>query len=178
MLGSCILLSQIKDQSVGKIHWLKLGELATLICPECQLAKTVAVGKIRATNQHMITARCPCGHSFLVIFDFRKHYRKSTYLPVIYEKQPAEIENKDNRKAKVTGFSTMQAKSVNGEHRIITNISNGGLQFTRPWQTWDRGWPRGLNYSRPRRPEPYRDQQTRHRSIDCQQQNRLPIFRE
>ncbi len=110
--------------------FIKPDDTATIVCPECQLAKTVAVGKFRATNRHKITARCTCGHSFPIILDFRRHYRKSTYLPGIYKKRVTDIENRDTNKAKRTGCRTMQAPSVGDEHIMVTNISNGGLQFT------------------------------------------------
>jgi len=57
---------------------------ATIICPVCNMAKTVPVAAFRH-KQHNIRARCKCGEIFSVHLDFRGHYRKQTNLSGTYE---------------------------------------------------------------------------------------------
>jgi hypothetical protein len=109
--------------------FVKPDDTATINCPVCQLAKTVAVGKFRDTK-HTITARCTCGHSFPISLDFRKHYRKKTTLPGIYEIQNPALANKHWKKTNLNGTYSLQAPASGGGHVLITNLSCGGLQFT------------------------------------------------
>jgi len=111
--------------------FVKADDTATIHCPECQLAKTVAVGKFRSIR-HTIKARCACGHSFFVSLDFRRSYRKNTALPGRYETQAAESDSSTWKKTKLTDTYTMQTPAAGDNHMLVTNISCGGLQFTMP----------------------------------------------
>jgi hypothetical protein len=111
--------------------FVKPDDTATIHCPVCQLAKTVDVGKFRATR-HTITARCTCGHSFPVSLEFRTCYRKKTALPGTYEAQAPKTDNKYWKKTNLTGVYNMQAPGNDCGHLLVTNISSGGLQFTTP----------------------------------------------
>jgi hypothetical protein len=102
---------------------------AIIICPNCELAKTVAVGKFRS-QRHIIKVRCTCGHTFPLSLDFRKSYRKKTALPAIYETHVPGADIKRGEKSKLAGIHTMQALAPGSGHIQVTNISAGGLQFT------------------------------------------------
>jgi hypothetical protein len=110
--------------------FVKPDDSATITCPYCQQAKTVPVGKFR-DQQHVLKVRCACGHSFTVSLDFRKHYRKKTILPGIYEITDA-AHRKHWKKTQLSGVYTMQAPATGCGHMQVTNISLGGLQFKTP----------------------------------------------
>lgn len=109
--------------------FVKQDDTATITCPDCQLIKTVAVGKFRST-QHTIKVRCSCGHSFPCSLDFRKYYRKKTKLRGIYYPQKTGITNKQSKKTQLTGIYAMKSPDGDSYPVIVTNISLGGLQFT------------------------------------------------
>lgn len=114
-----------------KKSFVKADDTATIHCPECQLAKTVAVGKFRSIR-HTIKARCACGHSFFVSLDFRKCYRKNTALDGRYDTQTPEIDTRIWKKTKLTGTYSTQPPAFGNGHMVVTNISCGGFQFTIP----------------------------------------------
>lgn len=120
----------MKTNNITRI-FVKPDDTATLTCPHCQLAKTVAVGKFRSFR-HTLTARCACGRSFSVNLDFRRSYRKQTSLPGIYETQSPECKNHHGKKTRLSGVYTIQQPSLGGGQMQVTNISCGGLQFTTP----------------------------------------------
>lgn len=111
--------------------FVKPDDTAAITCPACQLTKTIAVGKFRPTR-HTIAVRCTCGHSFPVALDFRRHYRKKTTLPGIYDTKTSEFDAKRWKKARLTGIYTLQAPATGDGHMQVTNISCGGLQFVTP----------------------------------------------
>ncbi len=111
--------------------FVKPDDTATIICPHCQLAKTAPVGKFRH-HKHLLKVRCSCGHSFSVVLDFRKHYRKKTTLPGTYEIADAAALAHHWKKTKLSGVYTLQAPAMGTGHMQVTNISLGGLQFTTP----------------------------------------------
>lgn len=82
---------------------------ATVICPACNAIKEVAAGKFRH-SKHSFKLRCHCQHVFIVHFNFRRHYRKQTSLPGIYE--------------------ILDADGVGGGIIHISNLSRSGLGFT------------------------------------------------
>lgn len=111
--------------------FVKPDNTATISCPQCQLARTVAVDRFRST-QHTIRARCTCGHTFPVSLEFRKHYRKKTSLAGTYKTQRSRSENRNGRATSLTGVYAMQAPAMDIGQMLVTNISCGGLQFITP----------------------------------------------
>ena len=109
--------------------FVKADDTATIHCPQCQCAKTVAVGKFRS-KRHTIKARCTCGHSFFVSLDFRRSYRKKTALPGRYITQAPEIHSRIGKKTYLAGTYTMETPAACNIPMLVTNLSNGGLQFT------------------------------------------------
>jgi len=108
--------------------FVKPDDTAAITCPECHLVKTIAVGKFRP-NRHTINVRCTCGHAFPVHLDFRRHYRKQTTLPGIYDTKTAEMALEDWKKTRLTSVYTMHAPAAGSGHMRVSNISLGGLQF-------------------------------------------------
>jgi hypothetical protein len=111
--------------------FVKPDDTAAITCPACQLTKTIAVGKFRSTR-HTISVRCTCGHSFPVALDFRRHYRKKTTLPGIFDTADLELDTIKWKKSRLTGVYTLQAPATGDGHMKVTNISLGGLQFVTP----------------------------------------------
>lgn len=60
---------------------------ATIVCPECNMAKSVSVTAFRH-KQHTVKIRCGCGHVFKLQLEFRKHFRKDTDLKGTYKMDP------------------------------------------------------------------------------------------
>jgi hypothetical protein len=108
--------------------FVKPDDTATITCPECHLIKTIPVGQFRG-NRHAISVRCACGYSFPVNLDFRRHYRKKTTLPGVYDTETSGIDNKKWKKTRLTGTYTIEAPASGNGHMQVTNISLGGLQF-------------------------------------------------
>jgi len=109
--------------------FVKPDDTATLACPACRLIKTISVAKFRSTR-HTIAVRCTCGHSFRLALDFRRHYRKKTTLPGIYNTAALKGNAQRWKTVRPTGVYTLQAPATGGGHMQVTNISLGGLQFT------------------------------------------------
>lgn len=108
--------------------FVKPDDTAAIICPECHLTRNIAVGKFRP-GRHTINVRCACGHAFPVHLDFRRHYRKKTALPGIYDTKTAGIDSKHWKKTKLSGVYTMHAPAIGDGQLQVSNISLGGLQF-------------------------------------------------
>lgn len=54
---------------------------SNITCPFCGLVKSMDVGKIKSIAHWGVGATCKrCSHKFHVSFNFRKFYRKGTYL--------------------------------------------------------------------------------------------------
>ena len=52
--------------------------MAVFECPKCKTSKRVNVSKYKNINKEIrMKAKCPCGHSYSVVLERRKHYRKS-----------------------------------------------------------------------------------------------------
>jgi len=50
---------------------------ATFVCPECQKSKTANVSKYKDIEKAVrVNFKCPCGHSYSVLLERRKHIRK------------------------------------------------------------------------------------------------------
>jgi len=55
--------------------------VVSFACPQCKLEKEVAVERIKDVYHWNISATCRrCAHKFKVSFNFRKYYRKETYI--------------------------------------------------------------------------------------------------
>ena len=81
---------------------------ATFVCPECQKSKTADVSKYK----HIETAvrvkfKCPCGHSYSVLLERRKHIRKHLNLSGIF------INKKNSERGNMT----------------VTDLSRSGLRL-------------------------------------------------
>ncbi len=51
--------------------------MATFICPKCEKSKTSNVAKYKQTETSVrVNCKCPCGHSYSVLLERRKHTRK------------------------------------------------------------------------------------------------------
>ncbi|MBW1892446.1 MAG: PilZ domain-containing protein [Deltaproteobacteria bacterium] len=54
---------------------------ATFVCPECQKSKTTDVSKYKNIETAVrVKCKCPCGHSYSVLLERRKHIRKNLNL--------------------------------------------------------------------------------------------------
>jgi hypothetical protein len=54
---------------------------AVIKCPRCDRAKTVDVSTYSDMERYVrFTARCSCGHTFKVVLERRKHFRKQVHL--------------------------------------------------------------------------------------------------
>ena len=55
--------------------------VVSFACPVCKLEKEIAVERIKDVYHWNVNATCRrCAHKFKVSFNFRKYYRKDTYL--------------------------------------------------------------------------------------------------
>ena len=55
--------------------------VVSFACPVCKLEKEIAVERIKDVYHWNVNATCRrCAHKFKVSFNFRKYYRKETYL--------------------------------------------------------------------------------------------------
>lgn len=60
-------------------------DLATFRCPKCDKAKTANVSRYKNIQTAVrVKAKCPCGHTFTVVLERRKHVRKNLNLPGTY----------------------------------------------------------------------------------------------
>jgi len=54
---------------------------ATFVCPECERSRTTDISKLlTAKAQLKIKCTCKCGHTFSVVIERRKYYRRSLEL--------------------------------------------------------------------------------------------------
>lgn len=106
--------------------FVKSGNEATIICPKCNLAKTISVTQFR-NRQHLLKVKCKCGNRFKIQLEFRRHYRKDTDLTGTYElKTPAT----GGGLVKISNLSLSGVCFlVRGIHNIKTG-QRGTLNFT------------------------------------------------
>ncbi len=106
--------------------FVKSGDEATIVCPQCNSAKIIAVRQFRQ-RLHMLKVKCRCGHIFKVQLEFRRHYRKDTDLQGIYDSTgPAA----SGGKAKVVNLSLGGACfELRGVHDLKIG-QKGTLVFT------------------------------------------------
>ena len=90
----------------------------TLSCPSCLLVREVSVDKY-AGHKHFLTVNCPCGTTYGVNLNFRKHYRKEVSIGGYYT-----IDDED---VGMTHAGSVPTVPINCR---IKNISMGGLGFT------------------------------------------------
>ncbi|MBU1568420.1 MAG: PilZ domain-containing protein [Proteobacteria bacterium] len=106
--------------------FVKSGDEATIICPQCNSAKIIAVRQFRH-RLHRLIVKCRCGYSFKVQLEFRRHYRKPTDLPGIYDPVPPAV---SGGKAKVINLSLSGACfELRGVHDLQIG-QKGVLVFT------------------------------------------------
>ena len=59
--------------------------IATFVCPKCQKIKTADVSEYKDIDRAVrVKCRCSCRHSYSVLLERRKYYRKMTDLPGVY----------------------------------------------------------------------------------------------
>lgn len=106
--------------------FVKSNDEATIVCPQCDSAKIIAVRQFRQ-RLHMLKVKCRCGHAFKVQLEFRRHYRKQTDLSGIYESLPPAS---SGGKAKVINLSLSGACfELRGTHDLKPG-QKGTLVFT------------------------------------------------
>lgn len=60
--------------------------MATFVCPECMKSKTTNVSKYKNIDRAVrVKCNCDCGHTYSVMLERRKYYRKETNLPGVYK---------------------------------------------------------------------------------------------
>lgn len=102
-----MLSSQQYGMKVYK-SFVKTNDTASIQCPSCALVKNIPVGRFRDTR-HTLKTRCNCNNVFLVVLDFRRHYRKATEL---------------------TGVYTVIGSTGGGGEMHVDNISRSGVGFS------------------------------------------------
>ena len=91
----------------------------TVICPQCHKSKIINPSENKKTdNIAMLECECECGHSYAVMLEQRKFYRKGTNLPGVY------IYKKTN----LPGTYTREDRDGRGLITVI-NISRSGLKI-------------------------------------------------
>lgn len=94
--------------------------VVSFACPQCKQEKSIGVDRIRDVTHWGVNATCRrCSHKFKVSFNFRKFYRKETYLHgMLYE-----------------SYDTTEAAC---EVRV-TDVSLTGIGFECPDRTLEAG---------------------------------------
>jgi hypothetical protein len=131
--------------------------MAVFECPQCNKAKSVDVSRYKDIRQVVrIKVKCPCGHSYKVVLERRKHFRKDVNFSGSYTHVlPDYKEDKGGMTVKNLSRSGVKIKlnvernfkigdilslefSLNDKHRsfikkdaVIRKISNSylGLEF-------------------------------------------------
>jgi hypothetical protein len=97
---------------------------AHIECPGCKQGKTVSVAALKG-KKCAIKTKCPCGHDFEIVLDFRQHYRKDTFLEGNYLKTGLNIES---FYAQLPGMSsTSLGKEIQEKNCAIKDLSLGGM---------------------------------------------------
>ncbi len=106
--------------------FVKSGEKATIVCPQCNCGKVVGIQRFQK-RQHMLSVKCRCGYFFKVELEFRRHYRKHTDLSGIYKPFPPAI---GGGKVKIFNLSLSGASfEIPGIHDLKIG-QKGVLVFT------------------------------------------------
>jgi hypothetical protein len=98
--------------------FVKSGDETTIICPQCNSAKIIAVRQFRQ-RLHMLKVKCRCGQVFKVQLEFRRHYRKATELQGIYSRKTTELQ----------GYYESMPPAVNSGKVKVINLSVNGACF-------------------------------------------------
>lgn len=77
------MTNQPPPETPSQKSFVKSDDSTTIVCPECNTAKVIAVRQFRH-HLHMLRVKCRCGYAFKVQLEFRRHYRKETDLPGMY----------------------------------------------------------------------------------------------
>lgn len=93
---------------------------ASITCPKCRKTRNINVEKYRF-RRHTIKVRCSCNHSFAVLLDFRKHFRKETNLDGTFVMVPPGV---GSGKLNVLNLSKIGIGftigfAVDGAHKIV-----------------------------------------------------------
>lgn len=106
--------------------YVKADNKATIVCPECNITKSISVEAFR-DKAHTVKIRCQCTHTFKLQLEFRRHFRKDTELHGTYELAPPGI---GGGKATVVNLSLSGACfEVKGLHDLKAG-QKGSLVFT------------------------------------------------
>lgn len=91
----------------------------TVICPQCHKNKTIDVSGHKKTDKiAVLDCQCECGHSYEVMLERRKFYRKGTDLPGAYT----------YKKINFPGTYTRESDDDRGL-MTVTDISRSGLKI-------------------------------------------------
>ena len=91
--------------------------VAVFICPACKQPKRVDVSKYQNIEKaSRIKCKCPCGHTYTVILEKRKFYRKKTRLPGVYVNF-------------TSNFGNDFCEEIGRGSLMITDLSRTGMQF-------------------------------------------------
>ena len=90
----------------------------TLSCPDCLLVREISVEKLMG-DKHFLTVKCPCGTTYAINLNFRKHYRKDVSLSGHYTDNDVDVDWVD--------AGNLTSVPINCR---IKNISMGGVGFT------------------------------------------------
>lgn len=68
-------------EATEKKVFMTSDNMATFVCPKCEKAKTVDVSQYKNINKAVrVKCRCTCRHTYTVLLERRKHFRKKTKL--------------------------------------------------------------------------------------------------
>lgn len=114
------------DQTPPRKSFVKAGDHATIVCPQCNISKDISVQQFRQ-RLHTLKVKCPCGYDFKVQLEFRRHYRKTTELQGSYDPTMTAIHG---GRAKVINLSLSGACfELRGNHDLQIG-QKGVLIFT------------------------------------------------
>jgi len=114
------------NQTSSQKSFVKSGDEATIICPQCNSTKIIAVRQF-LQRLHRLKVKCRCGYSFKVQLEFRRHYRKETELQGMYDSVAPAI---SGGKAKIINLSLSGACfELRGMHDLKIG-QKGVLIFT------------------------------------------------
>jgi len=110
-------LASPKDIPIKNLNVQKENQII-LSCPDCLLVRQMSVDK-HMGRKHFLTVNCPCGTTYGINLNFRKHYRKEVSIGGYY--------TADDSAPGWTDDGKLPSVPINCR---IKNISMGGLGFT------------------------------------------------
>ncbi|MBF0119992.1 MAG: PilZ domain-containing protein [Desulfobacterales bacterium] len=61
--------------------FINIENKATFVCPQCNKTKVADVSKYKDIDQPIwVNCKCPCGHTYKVLLERRRHFRKEVNL--------------------------------------------------------------------------------------------------